>query len=88
MLAFGLIAVACDAGTSVVATRTPTHTRTNPPAYSPPSSGSPSPGGDSPFDPYPTPTLASPEQVTAAKREITHVVFLIKENRKIGRAHV
>jgi phospholipase C len=33
------------------------------------------------FDPYPSPVLASPRQLRAAREHIDHVVFLIKENR-------
>ncbi len=76
------LGAACGIGGPGRASSTPAHIRTGPPGYAPPSrTGTPTPSEASPFDPYPSPDLASPAQVALARREITHVVFLIKENR-------
>ncbi len=77
-----VFAASCGSGDATRASSTPTHRRTGPPTYAPPSrTGTPSPAALSPFDPYPAPDIASSALATLARRKITHVVFLIKENR-------
>ena len=78
---FALVAAACESDTPRTLPRDSAASRTSAPAEPASPTSSASPDGDSPFDPYPTPRLAGPEQIAAAKRAITHVVFLIKENR-------
>ena len=79
-----LLMASCDGARDATAPAGPTTSRTLPPTYTgPPHTGTPpsaSPGV-SPFDPYPVPEIASAERVALARRKITHVVFLIKENR-------
>jgi phospholipase C len=80
-LAFGLIALSCD-GTSTDSSSQTTPTRgAGIPLYSTSTTPSPSASAQTPFDPYPTPSIASPGQVALAKQHIEHVVFLVKENR-------
>jgi phospholipase C len=75
-----LVAASCHGGLGIGAT--PTHTRADRPTYAPPTrTETPGPTQSSPFDPYPPAHVASPDQVALARRHITHVVFLIKENR-------
>ena len=80
----GALLVASSCSPATPARGGSTKARTGRPAYSPPSR-SPEPTstatGSSPFDPYPTPDIASAEQVALARRKITHVVFMVKENR-------
>ena len=78
---FVIVAAACSGSSTAPPTGSATSTRSR--TYEPPTgSGSPTPSlANSPFDPYPKAHIATPEQVALARRHITHVVFLIKENR-------
>lgn len=81
VIALAMIALACEGRTPRADLPDSSVTRTGAPA-SPASSVSASPSqAGSPFDAYPKAGRASPEQLAAARRAITHVVFLIKENR-------
>src|SRR5712691_8309000 len=71
-----LLSAACGAGSSAVVT----HTSRTPSSPAPVSATS-RPPLSSPFDVYPPSHLGSAEQIASARRKITHVVFLVKENR-------
>ncbi len=72
-----LAAVACGTGSAATATSGGPTRAFVPRTVSP--TGRPT--KRSPFDPYPTPRLGSAAQIALARRKITHVVFLVKENR-------
>lgn len=80
LIALAIVALACGSGSPRATPSNTAVSRTSAPTASS-SPADPQPDAESPFDPYPTPTLAGPEQIAAAKRKIEHVVFLIKENR-------
>jgi phospholipase C len=81
MIALAVVALACEGDTPRAAPRGSAPSPTSAPTTSDSPTDDPRPGDESPFDPYPAARLADPEQIAAAKRAITHVVFLIKENR-------
>jgi phospholipase C len=76
-----VVALACEGDAPRTAPRGSPPSPTTSPTTSASPTGTLQSVDGSPFDPYPTPRLAGPEQIAAARRAITHVVFLIKENR-------
>ncbi|MBA3690255.1 MAG: hypothetical protein H0W82_02440 [Actinobacteria bacterium] len=82
VVAVAAVALACQdgrSGSSADGSIVPPSTATAPVDPSPTASSRPD--GASPFDPYPEPQLADPRKIAVARRKITHVVFLVKENR-------